>query len=161
MVSSVRGSIFLKAVDSKNTKKTRAEVGAENVVQVVTDNASNYVVIGELLQQEFPQIVHVCCICHVMDLLFKDIGALSWVQPFVNGCAKTVTFITSKPRVLALYRTFCKWDLIKLVTTRFAYIFLVMSQLLETTNLSGLQRMVVSQEWRRLDWSKKPEGLKL
>ncbi|XP_024517030.1 uncharacterized protein LOC112341331 [Selaginella moellendorffii] len=153
MVSSVRGSIFLKAVDSKNAKKTGAwlfeqlkqviaEVGAENVVQVVTDNASNCVVMGELLQQEFPQIVHVRCICHVMDLLFEDIGALSWVQPFVDGCAKIVTFITSKPRVLALYRTFCKRDLIKPVTTRFAYIFLVMSQLLETTNLSGLRRMV-------------------
>ncbi|XP_024526130.1 uncharacterized protein LOC112344850 [Selaginella moellendorffii] len=172
MVSSVRGSIFLKAVDSKNAKKTGAwlfeqlkqviaEVGAENVVQVVTDNASNCVVMGELLQQEFPQIVHVRCICHVMDLLFEDIGALSWVQPFVDGCAKIVTFITSKPRVLALYRTFCKRDLIKPVTTRFAYIFLVMSQLLETTNLSGLRRMVVSQEWERLDWSKKLEGLEL
>ncbi|XP_024544297.1 uncharacterized protein LOC112351173 [Selaginella moellendorffii] len=155
MVSSVRGSIFLKAVDSKNAKKTRAwlfeqlkqviaEVGTENVVQVVTDNASNCVVMGELLQQEFPQIVHVHCVCHVMDLLFKDIGALSWVQPFVDGCAKTVTFITSKPRVLTLYRTFYKRDLIKPVTTRFAYIFLVMSQLLETMNLSGLRRMVLA-----------------
>ncbi|XP_024518833.1 uncharacterized protein LOC112341989 [Selaginella moellendorffii] len=172
MVSSVRGSIFMKAVDSKNAKKTRAwlfeqlkqviaEVGAENIVQVVTDNASNCVVMGELLQQEFPQIVHVRCVCHVMDLLFKDIGALSWVQPFVDGCAKTVTFITSKPWVLALYRTFCKRDLIKPVTTRFAYIFLMMSQLLETMNLSGLRRMVESQEWERLDWSKKPEGLEL
>ncbi|XP_024516145.1 uncharacterized protein LOC112341025 [Selaginella moellendorffii] len=61
MVSSVRGSIFLKAVDSKNTKKTGAwlfeqlkqviaKVGVENIVQVVTDNASNCVVMGELLQ---------------------------------------------------------------------------------------------------------------
>ncbi|XP_024524258.1 uncharacterized protein LOC112344189 [Selaginella moellendorffii] len=108
MVNSVRGSIFLKAVDSKNAKKTRAwlfkqlkqvivKVGAENVVQVVMDNASNYMVMGELLQQEFPQIVHIRCICHIMDLLFEDIGALSWVQPFVDGCAKIVTFITSKP----------------------------------------------------------------
>ncbi|XP_024534776.1 uncharacterized protein LOC112347687 [Selaginella moellendorffii] len=172
MVSSVRGSIFLKVVDSKNTKKTGAwlfeqlkqviaevgtenvvqvvmkqviaEVGTENVVQVVMDNASNCVVMGELLQQEFPQIVHVHCVCHIMDLLFEDIGALSWVQPFVDGCAKTVTFITSKPWVLTLYRTFCKRDLIKPVTTRFAYIFLVMSQLLETTNLSGLRRMVLA-----------------
>ncbi|XP_024531921.1 uncharacterized protein LOC112346664 [Selaginella moellendorffii] len=90
MVSSVRGSIFLKAMDSKNAKKTGAwlfeqlkqviaEVGVENIVQVVMDNASNCVVMGELLQQEFPQIVHVRCVCHIMDLLFEDIGALSWV----------------------------------------------------------------------------------
>ncbi|XP_024536498.1 uncharacterized protein LOC112348352 [Selaginella moellendorffii] len=124
MASNVQGSVFLKSVDSEGRTKTGEwiwvelkkviqEVGEENVVQVITDNASNCVQMGELMTTEYPHILHSRCVCHVLDLLFEDIGSLSWVKPLVKGCNEVVTFITKKPRVLALFRKLSNRDLIK------------------------------------------------
>ncbi|XP_024523985.1 uncharacterized protein LOC112344104 [Selaginella moellendorffii] len=135
MASNVQGSVFLKSINSEGRTKTGEwiwvelkkviqEVGEKNIVQVITDNASNY------------------------------IGSLSWVKPLVKGCNEVVTFITKKPHVLALFRKLSNGDLIKPASTRLAYMFLVMSQLLNLTTLEALKEMVVSSEWRRLDVTK-------
>ncbi|XP_024518399.1 uncharacterized protein LOC112349814 [Selaginella moellendorffii] len=152
MASNIQGSVFLKSVDSKGRTKTEEwiwvklkkviqEVGEENIVQVITDNASNCVQMGELMTAKYPHILHSRCVCHVLDLLFEDIGSLLWVKPLVKGCNEVVTFITKKPRVLALFRKLSNRDLIKLASTRFAYMFLVMSQLLNLTTLEALKEM--------------------
>ena len=60
LVNSLRGSVFIKSIDASNLVKTGdtlykmldeivEEIGEQNVVQVVTDNASNYVAAGILL----------------------------------------------------------------------------------------------------------------
>ncbi|XP_024535905.1 uncharacterized protein LOC112348086 [Selaginella moellendorffii] len=165
MASNVQGSVFLKSVDSEGRtkmgewiwvelKKVIQEVGKETVVQVITDNASNCVQMGELMTAEYPHILHSRCVCHVLDLLFEDIGSLSWVKPLVKCCNEVVTFITKKPHVLALFQKLSNRDLIKPASTRFAYMFLVMSQLLNLTTLEALKEMVVSSEWQRLDVTK-------
>ena len=56
------------------------EVGLENVVQVVTDNASNCKAMGTMVEAEFPRIVWTPCVAHCLDLLMEDIGRLPWVQ---------------------------------------------------------------------------------
>ena len=41
------------------------DVGEENVVQIVTDNAANYVVAGKLLMERHPPILDpLCCSLH-------------------------------------------------------------------------------------------------
>ncbi|XP_024536369.1 uncharacterized protein LOC112348313 [Selaginella moellendorffii] len=138
MVTSIHGSIFWQGIDTKGEEKIGLwlweqlrpiilDVGVENVVQVITDNASNCVSMGEHMREEFPFILHNRCVCHVLDLLLEDIGKFDWVSKIVNDCEKIVKFITEKPMLLALFRKFCSRELMKLAKTRFAYIFLMVS----------------------------------
>ena len=57
LVNCSRGTMFLKSIDASSMVKTEEklfklldswvkEVGEANVVQVITDNASNYVAVG-------------------------------------------------------------------------------------------------------------------
>ena len=55
------------------------DANAENVVQLVTDNASDCVSIGHILEAQFPSLVWTPCASHCQDLLLEDIGKLSWV----------------------------------------------------------------------------------
>lgn len=122
-------------------------MGPENVVQVCMDNASNCVRAGELVEQEWPQIFYTRCTCHCLDLLFEDIGDLSWVKPVLEQATKIVTFITRKHTILALYRKFSKKNLIQPAQTRFAYMFIMLANLLDDRVFNGLRRMVVSDEY--------------
>jgi hypothetical protein len=43
----------------------------ENIVHMVTDNASNYVVASELLMEEFPSISWSSCIAYYINLILQ------------------------------------------------------------------------------------------
>ena len=105
-------------------------VGPEHVVQVVTDNATNCMEMGRLLESEFPYIVHTPCAAHGIDLLMGDIGALPWVHRVTTLAMYLVTFVTRKRRVLAMFRTFSHLDLRKPAPTRFAFDLVVIDRLL-------------------------------
>jgi len=51
------------------------EIGHENVVQVITDNASNCKGAGQLIEQEFPSIMWTPCVVHTLNLSLKNICA--------------------------------------------------------------------------------------
>ena len=53
------------------------EVGAQDVVQIITDNASNYVAAGRMLEEKHPTIWWTPCAAHCLDLMLEDIGKLS------------------------------------------------------------------------------------
>nr|VDD32659.1 unnamed protein product [Brassica oleracea] len=52
------------------------EVGEKNVIQVVTDNASNYVKAGKLLEAKCPHLFWTPCAAHCIDLMLEDIGKI-------------------------------------------------------------------------------------
>lgn len=52
------------------------EVGEKNVIQVVTDNASNYVKAGKLLEAKRPHLFWTPCAAHCIDLMLEDIGKI-------------------------------------------------------------------------------------
>jgi len=65
LVNCPKGTVFIKFVDDFGASKTGEllyklfrevvlYIGPENVVQIVTDNAANYVVANKLLEKEFP-----------------------------------------------------------------------------------------------------------
>ncbi|MCO5561865.1 hypothetical protein L7F22_015490 [Adiantum nelumboides] len=100
---------------------TLAQVlGKENVVQVITDNASNCASMGKKLEAEFPFIVWTPCASHRIDLLLEDIGELPWVKDTLSQALSIVTFINVKVKMLAIFRTYSDLELKKLSATRFA-----------------------------------------
>lgn len=75
-----KGTLFVKSVDASNASKIREllygiirevvlVIGPQYVVQFVTDNAANYVVIGKMLKQDvLALLVSLCSALHELDL---------------------------------------------------------------------------------------------
>ena len=63
-----------------------------NVVHVITDNASNYVLFAKLLEEKHKTIFWTPCVAHCIYLMLKDIGKLDWVKNTVDH-AKSITKI--------------------------------------------------------------------
>ena len=52
----------------------------ETLCQVITDNGTNCVSMGHMLEEGFPNIVWSLCVVHSLDLMIEDIGKLDWVS---------------------------------------------------------------------------------
>ncbi|KAH7438304.1 hypothetical protein KP509_04G009500 [Ceratopteris richardii] len=150
MVSCIYGTMFLKSIDTSCQIKS-----GEYIFEVLRDaimdvGPSNVVQVSRMASH----ILHRCT-CHCLDLLFEDIGALAWVKPVLTQVMKIVTFVTMKPSILALFRKFSAKDLLKPAQTRFAYMFIMLSNLLDervaffwgtyTQNLQALALRILSQ----------------
>lgn len=83
LVNSPKGTIFLTSVDTSDISKTADKVfemldeivervGEENVVQVVTDNASNYKAAGDLLMAKRTKLYWTPCAAHCIDWMLED-----------------------------------------------------------------------------------------
>ncbi|XLR53660.1 hypothetical protein HN51_021928, partial [Arachis hypogaea] len=79
LVNSPKGTVFLKSIDASHITKTAdkifkmiddvvEEVGEENVIQVVTDNAANYKAAGEMLMKKRKKLFWTPCAAHCIDL---------------------------------------------------------------------------------------------
>lgn len=132
-------------------------IGPEHVVQVVTDNATNCIQMGRLLEAEFPGILHTPCAAHGIDLLMGDIGALPWVRSITEVAMYLVTFVTRKRRVLAMFRTFSQLDLRKPAPTRFAYDLVVIDRLIRVR--PQLRQMCASDQWRASSFAQTGDGI--
>ncbi|XP_011625198.1 uncharacterized protein LOC105421035 [Amborella trichopoda] len=83
-----RGIIYYSSIDLSRKRHTGRlicahldkivdEVGPENVVQAVTDNAVNYREAGLLLMERRPNLYWTPCAVHYINLMLKDIGKLN------------------------------------------------------------------------------------
>ena len=169
MATSAYGTVFLKSVDTsgeyksgeyifKILKDVILDIGPSNVVQVCMDNATNCVVAGRMIEKEWPMIFFTRCTCHCIDLLFEDIGKCAWVHDVLKLATKVIVFITRKQYSLAMFRKFSEKELLKPSTTRFAYSFIMLSNLLDDRVKGGLRRMVVSEQWCQWKGSKTQLG---
>ena len=62
----------------KLMKKVVEEVGAEKVVQIVTDNAAPMKAAGERLMEEFPHLYWTACAAHCI-LILENFGKLDHI----------------------------------------------------------------------------------
>ncbi len=162
LVVSPKGEMFLKAVDTGGETKDAAyiaeqlidcirEVGADSVIQVVTDSAVVCKAVGRLVEQEFSWITWTPCTPHCLDLLLEDVGKLPWAAEVVAEGKAVVKFITNHHRSQALFRGKSTLDLLKPGDTRFATNFIMLDHMLEVKE--ALQELVVGREWR--EWNRK------
>ena len=118
-------------------------------MQVVTDNASNCRRMGRLLEAEFPSIVWTPCASHCLDLLMEDIGKLRWIKRIVRQANSTVTFFTTKVKVLAIFREHSHLELKRPSSTRFAFMWILLERLYDVR--TALRQTVVSTLWNEWD----------
>ncbi|KAL0003982.1 hypothetical protein SO802_011543 [Lithocarpus litseifolius] len=125
----------------EQSKKIIEEIGSNHVVQFITDNATNFESVGDMLIGKYPHLYKTRCAAHGIQLLLKDIY-------------EEVNRVQKHTIVLSLMRAHTNNKNLKHpCTTRFASNFLMLQSILNVE--SKLRLLVASSDWRGLDYSKK------
>ncbi|KAL4558328.1 hypothetical protein LXL04_036526 [Taraxacum kok-saghyz] len=172
LVNSPKGSVFVKSMDVSEVSKDAnllfgvldamvEEVGEANVVQVITDNASNYVKAGKLLEVKRPHLYWTPCAAHCIDLMLEDIGKqIDKVRNSLKKCMFVNGYIYTHVPVVNMMRNFTKQrNLHRPAITRFATSFITLSQFHRQKH--NLRKMVLSNEWATAKWSGDPTAKKI
>ena len=112
-------------------KDTILSIGEDNIVQGVTDNASNCVCVGELLMEHFPKLFWAPCVAHCIDLALHDIGQIGWVQVNISQARQLVKFILNHRLSLSIFRKYKTTNLLRPGDTRFATHFIALQRVVE------------------------------
>ncbi|MFS8002642.1 putative ribonuclease H-like superfamily [Helianthus anomalus] len=155
-VNSKLGTVFLSSKECSNEAHTSEmifeyvdkciEEVPENVVQVVTDNASNNMGASKLLKEKRPTIFWTSCATHTINLMLEAIGGLTRYKKIIDQAKKLTVFIYSHHKSLALMRKYTKKrNIIRPGVTRFASTFLTLQSLSEKR--VQLRNMFTSKEW--------------
>nr|KYP37329.1 hypothetical protein KK1_041470 [Cajanus cajan] len=126
LVNSPLGTIFLKSIDASKICKTIdkifkmlddvvEEVGEENVVHIVTDNAANYKAAGEMLMKKRTKLYWTPCAAHCIDLMLEDFEKkIPLHSETIAGGRRITSYIYGRTSLIALLHKFTKGsDLIR------------------------------------------------
>ncbi|KAJ1272699.1 hypothetical protein BS78_06G222800 [Paspalum vaginatum] len=165
-----KGTVFLKTVDASQSSKTADFlfklfrgvvnfVGPENVVHFVTDNASNMVAAGRMLQDEFPSIYWSPCAAHCLNLILSDFGKEEIVKRTVAHASSITKYIYNHCYPLFLMRKFSKGqEILRPAQTRFATNFVALQSIYK--HKADLHAMVISNEWTSCAYYKEARAKK-
>lgn len=126
---------------------TLETVGAENVIAICADGEPANRAAGAILQATYPRITVCFCMAHCLNNLIKDIGALDWVAPIIEGANKVVSFVINHQRVRHEFSKMSSLSLLKYSETRFAFNFLMLGRL--CTCSGALRGLFLSDEFAR------------
>ncbi|XP_019237352.1 PREDICTED: uncharacterized protein LOC109217548 [Nicotiana attenuata] len=168
LVNSPKGSLFLESVDASDSstdstkmfslfKSTIDSIGAENIVQVVTDNASENVKAGDLMSVGYPHIYWTPCAAHSVNLIFGDIFKERPFSTVFNQAIRVHSYIVQRPLLLNMMKRFTKQrSLVKPAKTRFATAFLTLHRMYEQK--SNLKKLFVSDEYTSSAYGREARG---
>ncbi|XP_072149653.1 uncharacterized protein [Setaria viridis] len=129
------------------------KVGAKNIVQVVTDNASNNMAAKDLLFVKRPNIFWSLCATHTLNLMLEGIGKMKKFKGIIDQAKAVTIFIYAHHRTLSLMRKYTKKrDIVRPGATRFASSFLTLQSLYEKKD----QLRIMSQSLHMVDDDIKP-----
>eukprot|EP00253_Pinus_taeda_P011616 PITA_11616 len=168
LVHCPKDTMFIKSLDASEHVKDAAticelldgfirEIGVQNVVQVIIDNAANYVSAGKMLMERHRTLFWTPCAAHCLNLLLEDMGKLSFIKEAVDMARSIPKFIYNHAFVLSLMRSFTRnKELRRLAITHFATTFITLQSLLRCQ--FELKQMFVSDDWRNCRYNRRPDG---
>ena len=68
-------------------------LGYTNVVQVISDNAANYVATGRMLMDRYPSLFWTPCVAHCIDLMLEDMGKIPFIKVVIDQARAIPKFI--------------------------------------------------------------------
>ncbi|RVW42145.1 hypothetical protein CK203_100531 [Vitis vinifera] len=143
LVNCSKGTMFMQSIDASSMIKTGEkmfelldkwveQVGEENVIQVITDNHSSYVMAGRLLELKRPHLYWTPCAAHCLDLMLEDIGKLPNIKRTLERAISLNGYIYNRSGLLNMMRRFTgQRELLRPAKTRFATAFITLSRLHE------------------------------
>ena len=166
-VNSRGGTCFLSSKDASKDSHTGEyifnyidkcieDLGAEKVVQVVTDNATNNVAAAKLLKEKRPRVFWTGCASHTMDLMLEGISKLPGFAKVIEQAKAVTIFVYAHHTTLSMMRTYTKRDIVRPGATRFATCFLTLQSLYEKKG--QLKSMFNSDQWHDCKHSKSVKG---
>ncbi|KAH1213868.1 hypothetical protein GmHk_14G041740 [Glycine max] len=120
LVNSPKGIVFLYSWNTSDISKTANKVlkmlddvvnfvREENVVQVITDNATNYKASRELLMQKREHLYWTSCVVHCFDLIFEDFEKhLKVHQTTIKKGRRITTYIYGRTMLISIMKTFTR-----------------------------------------------------
>ena len=144
LVHCPRGTMFMRSVDASAHVKDAVllcglldefiqEIGPQHVVQVITDNAANYVAAGRMLMARYPTLLWTPCVAHCLDLILEDLGKIDWIKDIIDSTRSIKKLIYNHAAVLTLMRRFTgDKELVHPVITCFATSFISLQSLLNS-----------------------------
>ena len=155
MVYCPQGISFVKSVDASDIVKDATNlfllfdeiitwVGPSNVVQMVTDNAANYVAAGRLISEKYKHINWSPCAAHCLNLIFKDICKLDHIAKLARRASKVTIFVYNHVALLSWLRKREGWiEILRPGATRFTTTFIALKSLHDHKH--DLQALVTSK----------------
>ena len=168
MVYCPQGISFVKSIDASDIVKDANNlfllfdelitwVGPSNVVQMVTDNAANYVAAGRLISHKYKHINWSPCAAHCLNLIFKDICKLDHIAELARRASKVTIFVYNHVALLSWLRKREGWtEILRLGATRFATTFIALKSLHDHKH--DLQALVTSKFFADSRYSKDNKG---
>nr|XP_011470559.1 PREDICTED: uncharacterized protein LOC101302707 [Fragaria vesca subsp. vesca] len=133
------------------------EIRPQNVVQVVTDNASNNMAAGDLLKLKRPTIFWTSCATHTINLMLQGIDTQPKFKNVIDKAKSFTIYIYAHHKTLHLMRKYTKKiDTMRPGVTRFATAFLTLQSLIEKK--IELRSMITSGEWSESKHAKSAKG---
>ncbi|KAJ1255020.1 hypothetical protein BS78_K297900 [Paspalum vaginatum] len=120
----LEGASFMKSKEMSDVSHTSEvifelvdkaidELGEENVVQVVTDNASNNMAAKTLMLEKRPNIFWSSCATHTINLMLQGIGSLPRFKKTIDQAKAFTIFVYGHHRTLACMRLMEKRDALR------------------------------------------------
>lgn len=135
-------------------------VGPENIVHIVTNNTSNYVAAGRLLEAEFPKLYWSPCAVHCINLMLHDIEKLDEVSETVSQASEVTKYIYNHCYSMYLMRKYTgRREILRPAPTCFATNFTALQSILAQKD--ALRAMVTSKEWITLSLCQRSQGKKV
>ncbi|XP_020266105.1 uncharacterized protein LOC109841555 [Asparagus officinalis] len=132
------------------------QIGEANVIQIVTDGASNNMAASKLLLEKRPNIFWTTCAAHTVNLMLCDIAKIKPIRNAILMGRSVSVFIYNHTKPLQLFREFTKGDLVRPGVTRFATAFLSLQSLRD--HKKEMRQMFISDKWTDCSLSRTPVG---
>ena len=169
LVYSSMGTVFIKSVDATDyiqdakyinrlLNEVIEEIGADCVVQVVTDNAANMKAAGMLLMKQRPRIFWSPCAAHCLDLMLEDIAKGKVMVQVIGKIKKITNFFYQSYRLISMMKMYTdNHELLRPGITRFATHFIAIECVYKYRD--GLLQLIKSQEFMNSKWGKRPSPI--
>jgi hypothetical protein len=161
------GPMFLRAINAAGDTKSKEYIferlvetidfiGAENVVQVVTGNASNCRGARLMVEQKYPHIFWTPCVVHTLNLAWRSICAkrteadpeyefCNWISDVSSDVQQIRNFIMNHSMRLYMFNEFSKLKFLAIVETIFASQIVMLKRFREIKD--ALTSLVVCPRW--------------
>ncbi|XP_075503611.1 uncharacterized protein LOC142540977 [Primulina tabacum] len=168
LVNGPKGSIFVESMDASSYSHTADKmyellskfvnrIGEQNVVQVVTDNASCNVRAGRLLENNFPHLYWTPCAAHCLDLMLEEIFKIPNLKKLHERALMVNGYIYNRPQLLSMMREFIgQRDMVRTAKTHFATAFLTLKRF--QVQQANLRKMFTSEKWSKSRYSREAAG---
>jgi hypothetical protein len=103
-----------------------ADVSKNNVVQVITDNGSNYKKACHYLTNEYLHIAWQPCLAHTINLMLKTIGEFPDHESVIDSAKLIVRWLYNDRKLHTMMKTAIGGNLVRWNATRFGtnYLFI-------------------------------------